>query len=167
MQWTYRKGLHNIGNGTYAWLQPDGSWGWNNAGLITDGEESLLVDTLFDLQQTRLMLKSMQQVIKTTSQSFNTVVNTHANGDHCWGNQLVKDAEIIASAKGASEMADFRPESMAMLMKIAGVIVSTGRVGELLGRVFGAVGVQKFSALCEAAPLSMKFSEISTLTVLP
>ena len=30
-----------------------------------------------------------------------TVVNTHANGDHCWGNALVRDAEIIASRRGA------------------------------------------------------------------
>ena len=47
--WTYKKGLHDIGNGLYAWLQPDGGWGWSNAGLITDGDQSLLVDTLFDL----------------------------------------------------------------------------------------------------------------------
>ncbi len=31
--WQYTKGLHDIGNGVYAYLQPDGSWGWSNAGL--------------------------------------------------------------------------------------------------------------------------------------
>ena len=27
-KWHYTKGLHDIGNGCYAWLQPDGGWGW-------------------------------------------------------------------------------------------------------------------------------------------
>ena len=35
--WTYQKGLHDLGAGSFAWLQPDGSWGWSNAGLVTDG----------------------------------------------------------------------------------------------------------------------------------
>ena len=41
-QWQYTKGLHDIGNGLYAYLLPDGSWGWSNAGLIVDGEETRL-----------------------------------------------------------------------------------------------------------------------------
>ena len=39
-------GLHPLAQGAYAWLAPTGSWGWSNAGLIVDEEESLLVDTL-------------------------------------------------------------------------------------------------------------------------
>ena len=39
----YTKGLHDIGNGCYAWLQPDGGWGFSNSGLIVDGGETLLV----------------------------------------------------------------------------------------------------------------------------
>ena len=27
-KFAYEKGLHQIGNGAYAWLQPDGGWGW-------------------------------------------------------------------------------------------------------------------------------------------
>ena len=44
-KWAYTKGLHDLGNGCYAYLQPDGSWGWSNAGLVSDSGESLLVDT--------------------------------------------------------------------------------------------------------------------------
>ena len=51
--WKYTKGLHDLGNGHYAYLVPDGSWGWSNAGLIEDGGQTLLVDTLFDLKMTR------------------------------------------------------------------------------------------------------------------
>ena len=31
-KWQYTKGLHDIGYGCFAYLQPDGSWGWSNAG---------------------------------------------------------------------------------------------------------------------------------------
>lgn len=94
--WPYTRGLHDLGNGCYAYLQPDGSWGWSNAGLIADGEESLLVDTLFDLPMTAEMLAAMRDAVPAAS-SIGTLVNTHANGDHVFGNKLVGEAEIIAS----------------------------------------------------------------------
>ena len=56
----YDKGLFELGDSCYAYLQPDGSWGWSNAGLIVDGEESLLVDTLFDRPLTVRTLASYQ-----------------------------------------------------------------------------------------------------------
>ena len=90
--WQYTKGLHELGNGTYAYLLPDGGWGWSNAGLITDGGESLLVDTLFDLPLTAEMLTAMRDAAPA-AKSIDTLVNTHANGDHTYGNQLVKGAE--------------------------------------------------------------------------
>ena len=117
MRWTYEKGLQDLGNGAYAWLAPDGSWGWSNAGLIVDGEKSLLVDTLFDLRLTREMLDAMRDAEPRATSRIGTLVNTHANGDHCHGNQLVEGAEIIASAAAAEEMAALPPEAMAGLMK--------------------------------------------------
>jgi hypothetical protein len=33
----YEKGLHELGDGLFAYLQPDGGWGWSNAGLISHG----------------------------------------------------------------------------------------------------------------------------------
>ena len=59
-KWQYTKGLHDLGNGCFAWLQPDGSWGFSNAGLIVDGDQTLLVDTLFDLKLTGEMLGQMR-----------------------------------------------------------------------------------------------------------
>ena len=35
--WEFKKGLHELGASSWAWLQPDGSWGWSNAGLVCDG----------------------------------------------------------------------------------------------------------------------------------
>jgi glyoxylase-like metal-dependent hydrolase (beta-lactamase superfamily II) len=117
MRWNYEKGLHAVADGAYAWLAPDGSWGWSNAGLIVDGEESLLVDTLFDLRLTREMLDAMQAAEPVAAGRIGTLVNTHANGDHCHGNQLVEGAEIIASSAAVEEMAELPPEAMAGLMQ--------------------------------------------------
>ncbi|HEY6540989.1 MAG TPA: hypothetical protein VIZ18_08635, partial [Ktedonobacteraceae bacterium] len=61
--WQYSRGLHDLGNGIYAYLQPDGTWGWSNAGLLIDGETSLLIDTLFDLKLTREMLDTIRRAL--------------------------------------------------------------------------------------------------------
>ena len=88
--------LEDLGQGSWAYLQPDGSWGYSNAGLVTDGEACLLVDTLFDLAHTERMLARMRDACPA-ARSIGTVVNTHANGDHCYGNQLVPEARVVAS----------------------------------------------------------------------
>ena len=56
---SYTKGLHELGDGCFAYLQPDGGWGWSNAGLLVGDGQSLLVDTLFDLRLTAEMLDAM------------------------------------------------------------------------------------------------------------
>ncbi|WP_382159061.1 MBL fold metallo-hydrolase [Hydrogenophaga sp. UC242_50] len=111
MKWQYTKGLHDIGNGNYAWLLPDGTWGWSNAGLVTDSGESLLVDTLFDLKLTREMLHAMRNAVPEAKE-IAQVVNTHANGDHYFGNQLVADSEIIVSQACADEMLAHPPQAL-------------------------------------------------------
>ena len=110
----YRKGLHEVGDGIFAYLQPDGGWGWSNAGLAAGDGGSLLVDTLFDLALTADMLAAMAPVTET--KPIETLVNTHANGDHCYGNQLVTGAEVIASEASAAEMEALPPSALAALM---------------------------------------------------
>ena len=95
-KWQYTKGLHEIGNGLHAYLVPDGSWGWSNAGLVSDGGQTLLVDTLFDLPLTREMLAAMRDAVPAAKR-IGALVNTHGNGDHTFGNQLVEGARIIAA----------------------------------------------------------------------
>jgi cyclase len=127
-----RPGLHPLAHGAYAWLAPQGSWGWSNAGLIADGEESLLVDTLYDLDLTQNMLRKMREAEPRSI--IGTLVNTHANGDHCHGNELVTGAEIIASTASALEMSEFPPEAMAAIMATA---KDMGSVGEYFLHCFG------------------------------
>lgn len=125
----YEHGLHELGTGCFGYLQPDGSWGWSNAGLVVGDGASLLVDTLFDLRLTAQMLDSMSVV--TAKAPIVTLVNTHANGDHCYGNQLVIGAEIIASNATAHEMSEVPPAMMAALNR------APGEVGELFRSFFG------------------------------
>ena len=71
-------GLHEIASGVYAYLQPDGGWGYSNAGLIVGKNESFLVDTLFDLKHTRVMLDSMSKI--TSTKPIVAALNSHENG---------------------------------------------------------------------------------------
>lgn len=127
---SFEKGLHELDQQCFAYLQPDGSWGWSNAGLVVGDGASLLVDTLFDLPLTAEMLASMAPV--TAAAPIGTLLNTHANGDHCYGNQLVEGAEIIASDATAHEMTEVPP---AMLHALN---TAPGEVGELFRHFFGA-----------------------------
>ena len=129
----YRPGLHPIAHGAYAWLAPQGGWGWSNAGLIVDGEESLLIDTLYDLQLTAEMLRKMQAA-EPLAKAIDTLVNTHANGDHCHGNELVSGATIIASTASAQEMTELPPDAMAALMQSTREM---GALGAYLQHCFG------------------------------
>ena len=125
--WNFEKGLLETGNGIYSYLQPDGSWGWSNAGLIVDGEASLLVDTLFDAPLTSEMLKVMQDATGISPDKIGTVVNTHANGDHTHGNGLCTHAEIIASEASAKEMEAFGPDRLLQMMQMAPELGDTGK----------------------------------------
>jgi cyclase len=155
--WPYTRGLHDLGNGCFAWLLPNGSWGWSNAGLVTDGGEALLVDTLFDLKLTAEMLTAMHDAVPRTR--IGTVVNTHANGDHCYGNSLVSDAEIIASKASAEQMAhDIQPAQFASLLRSAS---DMGALGRYFLQCFGAFD---FAGIEPALP-SRTFSGALSLRV--
>jgi glyoxylase-like metal-dependent hydrolase (beta-lactamase superfamily II) len=132
-KWEYTTGLHEIGNGIYAYLQPDGSWGLNNAGLVVDGDQSLVVDTLYDLGLTREMLDAMQAAT-SAADPIDVLVNTHVNGDHCFGNQLFEGAEIIASKACAEEFeTESPPQLMIDMLKAA---PQMGELGAFFTRCF-------------------------------
>ncbi|GAA4859405.1 MBL fold metallo-hydrolase [Actinomycetospora straminea] len=127
----YRKGLHDLGQGCHAWLQPDGSWGWSNAGLVTGSGTSLLVDTLFDLPLTREMLDGIRPV--TDHHPLRTLVNTHSDPDHVNGNELVasRDVEILASAAAAELMTQEALDAVARVKHLEGTL------GEFARHIFG------------------------------
>lgn len=146
----FEKGLREIGAGLFAYLQPDGSWGFSNAGLVADGGQSLLVDTLFDRALTREMLAEMKRVVPDAR--METVVNTHANGDHCWGNQELPGSRIVSSRRAAEEMRELPPSRVQLMVQAASLGVTLGPVTRLGARVLHGVGLHPLGSLLDAAP---------------
>ena len=115
----YRAGLHSIGQNISAWLTPNGGWGESNAALISGHKSSLLVDTLWDLPRTEAMLEAFQPQIEAAP--IEQLVNTHADGDHWFGNQLVSAPKIIATKVAARHMRRYGPGQMTALRAVAGI----------------------------------------------
>ena len=150
----YERGLHELGQGLYAYRQPDGSWGWSNAGLVTDGDHALLVDTLFDLGLTGAMLQAMRDAVPAAAR-FDALLNTHANGDHWFGNQLVPTSRIIATPRCVEEMLERPPDEMAGMMAAAPMM---GAIGAFLRDIFGRF---QFEGITPTLPTETFESELT------
>ena len=148
------KTLHEVGAGIFAYTQLPGSWGWSNAGLIVDGDQSLLVDTLFDRRITREMLDEMRRATPAAKR-IGTVVNTHGNGDHCYGNGELPGAEIIGSLGCVEDLAAAPPSRNALLMRATRVVEALGGAGRVAGRICGALGLKTVAWLVDSAPLAL------------
>jgi cyclase len=103
--------LREIAVDVFACLQEDRGLGTSNSGLINRGG-GLVVDTFWDLAHTRDLIAHYARVWK---QPAARVVNTHRNGDHCWGNQLFRGAEIIGHRRCAEDFTKEQPAAMQML----------------------------------------------------
>jgi glyoxylase-like metal-dependent hydrolase (beta-lactamase superfamily II) len=133
-KWQFTKGLHDLGKGAYAYLQPSGTWGFSNSGLVVDGDQALLVDTLFDEKLTAEMLDVMRDCTGLGADRIGTVVNTHSNGDHTFGNRLVRNAVILASEATAREMQEEgNPQRLALLKRNPEVL---GEASAFFKRIF-------------------------------
>ena len=100
--------LVEVGRDVYACLQPDTGLGKSNSGLVNRGG-GLVIDTFWDLPHTRAMIETYARVWPAPARR---VVNSHANGDHCWGNQLFADADIIAHRRCAEGFGREQPAAM-------------------------------------------------------
>ncbi|MFD3807284.1 MBL fold metallo-hydrolase [Streptomyces sp. NPDC058611] len=78
--------------GVYAYVQPDGGWCLNNAGFVTDGGRTLLVDTA----ATERRAHALRDAVTAAGAPLpRTVVNTHHHGDHTYGNGVFTPAALI------------------------------------------------------------------------
>ena len=134
-RWNYSKGAHDLGGGAFAYLQPDpgSGWGWSNGGLIVDGSESLLIDTMRDENLTRAMLASLRDASGLAAKDIRQLVNTHKDGDHWFGNRLMAHAEIIASQATAEAMRYSTPQLFRDALKNR----PPGIVGDYIWKIHG------------------------------
>ncbi|MEU9037132.1 MBL fold metallo-hydrolase [Streptomyces sp. NPDC048352] len=84
--------------GVYAYVQPDGGWCLNNAGWISDGGRTLLVDTAAT-QRRALALR--EAVAAAGVPMPRTVVNTHHHGDHTYGNGVFAPEAVVVGHDNA------------------------------------------------------------------
>lgn len=126
----YARGVTEVSPGSYAWMLPDGGWGWSNSGLIIGDGESMIVDTHFDLKLTQEMLDGFAPLLAEAPLS--TVFNTHANGDHYFGNQLLPaGVQIIATDAAAADMHQADVDRLEALKHVQ------GSVGDYVREIFG------------------------------
>jgi glyoxylase-like metal-dependent hydrolase (beta-lactamase superfamily II) len=80
------------------------------------------------------MLAAMRAAVPSAAR-IDTLVNTHANGDHCFGNELVAGAVIVASEACAKEMSEVPPDLLAQLVANADALGPVA--AEFVRRAFG------------------------------
>lgn len=85
--------MHSLGGGFHAYIQPDGGWGLNNAGVFTGRRSTVLIDTCFTERRGKQLRDAVQSL---STAPVTTIINTHHHGDHTYGNYLFPQATVIA-----------------------------------------------------------------------
>lgn len=130
--------VQEVGPDCWAWMRMPGGWGQTNIGLVTGTDDALLIDTPWDHRLCAEMLDAFAPILDGRPVSL--LVNTHADGDHWWGNAVVRDAEVLASETTAAAMRDDPgPGEMVAIRRLARVTGAVpGRAGRM-GRYVGAM----------------------------
>jgi cyclase len=120
----FTRGFDQVGEDTWAWLQPNGGLGESNAGLVVSGNHALLVDTLWDLRLTGRMLGEARGIVDAAPE---VVFNTHSDGDHVWGNQLLPRARIVSTSTAKRLMPLDTPRDLRRLQRLGRMVPPLGR----------------------------------------
>jgi cyclase len=94
--------LDEIADGVHAFLQPDGGWCLNNAGLVRARGRSLLIDTAATEARARLLRASAMNAVGAPP---GLLLNTHAHGDHTFGNFVFPEAVTMSHERTRREAA--------------------------------------------------------------
>jgi cyclase len=101
-----RPELHEVADGVFAYVQPDGTWWINNTGFLVGPQGVVSVDTCSTERRTLAYRHAIESV---TAAPVRTVVNTHHHGDHTFGNCLFPTATIVAHERARAEAIAFGP----------------------------------------------------------
>ncbi|MBT2386453.1 MBL fold metallo-hydrolase [Streptomyces sp. ISL-11] len=97
--------------GVRAFVQPDGGWCLNNAGIVTGGGRTALIDTAATERRARLLREA---AVRDGAPLPTAIVNTHHHGDHTYGNCVFPEATIIGHA-------DCREQTLAVGFQLHGI----------------------------------------------
>ncbi|MFE7776770.1 MBL fold metallo-hydrolase [Streptomyces sp. NPDC057445] len=86
----------------HAYVQPDGGWCLNNAGFLSDGGSTLLIDTA---ATERRALRLRDSLLATGAPLPGTLVNTHHHGDHTYGNAVFRPEATVVGHEACREEA--------------------------------------------------------------
>ncbi|MFC7306869.1 MBL fold metallo-hydrolase [Streptomyces monticola] len=88
----------------HAYVQPDGGWCLNNAGFVSDGSSTVLIDTAATEHRARALSRALTG---TGAALPGHVINTHHHGDHTYGNC------VFAAGASVVSHTDCRREALA------------------------------------------------------
>jgi glyoxylase-like metal-dependent hydrolase (beta-lactamase superfamily II) len=132
--------LRALTSAVHAWL-PDGhgTWGLANCVLIAGQDSALLVDTPYTTDLTRHLIRLAEGVLPPGIE-IGTVVNTHGNGDHSYGNGLftATGAEVISTDANSEHLC--KEPSPAQLAGLVRDSDPGTPLGSYLRRHFGRYG---------------------------
>lgn len=117
----YKTGLHRVSDHVYAYMQPDGSWGLNNLGIVASKGRSLLIDAATDIPRTQAALDAVARADPSAAH-VDTVLFTHWHLDHVWGAAVFPEGQrIVASKVVAKYLRDHPTEQLlAYLLSLEG-----------------------------------------------
>ncbi|WP_328465529.1 MBL fold metallo-hydrolase [Streptomyces sp. NBC_00448] len=134
------RSLRALTPAVHAWL-PDGhdTWGLANCILITDQDSALLVDTPYTTDLTRHLLNLTAEVLPP-GVAITTVVNTHGNGDHSYGNGVftAAGAEVVSTDANSEHLC--KEPSPAQLARLVAESDPDTPLGAYLHRHFSRYG---------------------------
>jgi cyclase len=93
--------LEEVAPNVFAYIQPDGGWCVNNAGLIRSARHSVLIDTAATEYRSRLLARTVGSLLGAAQPTW--LVNTHFHGDHSFGNSVFDRSVVIAHANTRAE----------------------------------------------------------------
>lgn len=96
--------VEEVADRIFAYVQPDGGWCLNNAGILAGPHSVALVDTAATEARARALRTA---ALARGGAEPRTVLNTHHHGDHTFGNAVAAPrATVIAHTHTRAEMAE-------------------------------------------------------------
>jgi cyclase len=90
--------LVKLDTGVFAFVQHDGGWCVNNAGVLLGPESVTLIDTAATEARSRRLRATVDSV---TDAPCTMVVNTHHHGDHTFGNAITAPGAVVVAHEAA------------------------------------------------------------------